>query len=476
MHFHAALYRHFRSLSGLLTFLFWLSSCKENTILPSDLVPAVDNISTFGADTFSLRTCNLMQDSLLTGGLRGTVRVSNSPTLFHALGTIANDPVFGRTHASFHVEVLPPVPNFAFKTQASGTTRIIDSIVLSVPYKGSYGDTLNNTQQTFKVYRSLKSFSRDSAQYDFTRDSVDHSRVLSSRVVNFRTLATDSPLVGTVKLQPQIRFNMASWFADSLQAQVDSGLNGAAADFSKFLNWWRGFAVEADSNQGATLGYFDTYNTRMYIYYRYTDVNNQPDTAVDVFAFDPNYCNRFNTIIRQYQGSVAQWATGNTTLAGDSMLFVQTEPGLVAEIAFPYLAEMENVVVNKAELTFTAVSPIFNWVDTFLYAPPPRMQVLVSDSSGSDAVLSEYATFGAGFVDGKRFVYTENGLSYLQYKFILTQTIQRAISQKNTNFRLKILGTASGYSAAYRTLLRGSGSMAGRGKPRLSLIYTKINK
>jgi len=460
----------------ILAVAFVFSSCKENTILPSSLVPAVDNIYTFATDTTTLLTHNVLQDSLLTGGIRGSVRVSNSPSLYHALGTITSDPVFGKTHASFHVEVLPPVPNFAFKTNATGTNRTIDSIVLAIPYKGSYGDTLNNSTQTFKVYRSLKQFSRDSAQYDFTRDSADHSKLLASKTVNFRTMATDSPLVGTVKLQPQVRFNLASWFADSLQAQVDSGVNGAAADFSKYLDWWRGFSVESDSNSGSTLGYFDTYNTRMYIYYRYTNSNNQADTTVDVFAFDPNYCNRFNTIIRNYNGTLAKQSLNTNAPAGDSVLFVQTEPGIVTMVEFPYLAQHDNVVVNKAELVLTAVSPYYSWVDTFLFGVSPRMQVLSSDIYGNDAILGEYATFGAGFVDGKRSVYSENGVNMIQYKFVMTQTIQKLISQKNTNFRLKIIGTSAGLPASYRTLLRGSGSLATSFRPKLNLIYTKINK
>jgi hypothetical protein len=454
----------------------FFSSCKENTILPSTLVPTVDNVFTFQTDTVTLFTHNIYQDSLLTGGLRGTVRVSNSPTLYHAIGTITSDPIFGKTYAGAHVEVLPPVSNFAFKTNATGTNRTIDSIVLSIPYRGSYGDTLSSTQQTFKVYRSLKQFSRDSAQYEFTRDSVDYAHLLSTKSIDFKTISTDSPLVGNVKLQPQLRFQLASWFADSLQAQVDAGANGAAADFSKFLDWWRGFAILPDSNNGSTLGYFDTYNTRMHIYYRYTNSNNVADTAVDVFSFDPNNCNRFNTIIRNYNGTVAKNFNNTQSAKGDSILFVQTDPGLVGQISFPFLAEFDNVVVNKAELTFTAVSPYYNWIDTLLYGPTPRLQIIGSDTLGNDYVLGEYTTFGSNFVDGKLTLSSINGVNVFQYKFVITQTIQKMISQKNANFRLKISGSNSAKPASHRILLRGTGSQSTEWKPKLNLIYTLIKK
>ncbi len=452
------------------------SSCKENTILPSSLVPAVDNVFTFFTDTNTVITHNIYQDSLLTGGIVGSNRISNAPSFYHTLGTITSDPVFGKTYASFHVEVLPPVANFTFKTNATGTSRTIDSIVLSIPYKSCYGDTLSNSSQTFKVFRSIKRFPRDSAQYEFTKDSVDYSNLLASQTVNFKSFSLDSPTVGNVKLQPQLRMKLASWFADSLQTQVDLGATGAAADYSKYLDWWRGFAIEPDSNNGSALGFFDTYNTRMYIYYRYTNTNNVVDTTVDVFSFDPNNCNRFNTIIHNYTGTLAKAQLNTGKSMGDSVLFVQTNPGIATLISFPYLANFENSVVNKAELVFTSTSPYYSWIDTSLYGVTPRMQIIATDTSGYDAIITEYAVFGASFVDGKRSQYTFNGINYIQYKFVIPQTIQKLISQKNTNFRLKIMGLSTGLPASYRTLLRGSGSLSTEFKPTLNLIYTKIKK
>ncbi len=104
------------------------------------------------------------------------------------------------------------------------------------------------------------------------------------------------------------------------------------------------------------------------------------------------------------------------------------------------------------------------------------MQIIATDTSGFDAIINEYAVFGASFVDGKRSQFTLNGINYIQYKFVISQTIQKLISQKNTNFRLKIMGLSTGLPASYRTLLRGSGSISTEFKPTLNLIYTKIKK
>jgi hypothetical protein len=207
-------------------------SCKENSILPKNLIPGVDNLNTFDT-SFQVVTHTLYQDSFPTGGRKGDVRLSINSNLYSACGSIQADPVFGSTFASMHVEVLPAIPNFTFK--APTADMIIDSVVLSLPYKMAYGDTgFSSIKQKFRVFRSVKAFPRDSAQYEFTRDSIDENNLLSTLDVNFNTLPIDSPLVAGVRQQPQLRFKLASWFVDSVKAQVDLGATGALGALHRF--------------------------------------------------------------------------------------------------------------------------------------------------------------------------------------------------------------------------------------------------
>lgn len=463
------------SILGLLCSVL-LTACKENVVLPSTLVPPVDNINTFSQDTFSLITQNIYQDSILTGGLRNSSQVSSSVSLFHALGTITSDPIFGKTNANIHVEVLPPVANFTFKT---GTNRTIDSIVLAIPLQGAYGDTTlsGNISQNFKVFRSLKSFPRSEAQYEFTKDSFDNV-VIGQRTINFNEL-NDSVLVGNTKLVPQLRIPLNSDFIDSLETQIDLGANGAAADFTRFLAWWKGFYIQADSLNGNTLYYLNTYATRLNIYYRYTNVNAQPDTAVDVFSFDPNNCNRFNHITRNYSGKVTQNFLTQVNPLGDSVLFLQSEPGMAATIRMPYLHQFSNVIVNQAELSFISVSPYGTpFQDTAKYGPIPRLQIFQTDtnSTGADNVIPDYSLFGTNIVDGKVSEYKIAGLTFTRYKFAVTYAVQRLISEKNANFRFKIMGLNNGYPGAYRVMLGGNTMQAQYVQPKLKIIYTKIIK
>jgi hypothetical protein len=450
--------------------IVFISSCKENTILPPDLVPPIDNINTFLDTSLTVITNNIYQDSVLTGGLNGSTRISNSSSYYHALGVIS-DMNFGKMVAGFHTEVLPPNNLFSYK----GTNVIVDSIILAIPYRSSFGDTLNAIPQTFNVYRSLKSFSRDSAQFETTKDEYDPSKVLASQQVNFNTFKTDSPSVATGKLIPQLRFKLADWFKDSLKAQIDLGANGAMATNATYNQWWKGFYVApADSNTGNTIGYFNTYGTRMYIYYRYTNTGGTQDTTNSIFGFDANNSNRFCHITRNYTGSKAYDYINTNNTAGDSMLFLQSEPGIAALLRFPNLTTIGNHIVNKAELTFNCYYPTSSMTDTIKAGLIPRLQVFQMDETGTDKIVSDYATFGTNFVDGKRYQVSFLGMTFIQYRFALTETFQKAISQKNTTFSLKIMGLNAGTPGAYQSLLIGSSSSLTSMKPRLNLIYTKI--
>jgi hypothetical protein len=451
-----------------------LFACKEYTVLPPDLVPAVDNVNTFQDESQLVLTHNIYQDSMVTGGLVSGIRVGNNPTFYHAIGNIENDLMFGSTAGASHIEVVPPVASFSFKTNYAGTTRTIDSVVLSVPYHAMYGDSLNAIPQTFNLYRSLQRSSRESTQYEFTKDEYDRNLLLGSQTIDFKTFKTDSPFVGKAKVTPQLRFKINQAFVSALENQVDLGVNGAAVSTESFLNWCNGFYIKPANTQGSAIGYFNTYGTRLNIYYRYTNANNLQDTINDVFGFDPNTCNRFNTIERSYASSAAKLFLNTSTSNGDSVLFVQSDPGLAATIRFPNLANFENVIVNKAELVFTQVSPFpFNFTE--LYGAMPRMQILQT-INGKDAYVRDYAVFGTDFVNGFISKKMIGGVMYNQYKFNISNSIQRVISQKDTTFSLKIMGqnTSIVLPAAYRVILQGSGSQSIELKPTLNLIYTKL--
>jgi hypothetical protein len=455
-------------------FLGWsattLISCKENTILPPSAVPVVDNINTFQTDTFTIISRTTYQDSILTGGKSGTINKATQTDFYHAIGLITMDPTFGKTVASSYFQVVPPVANFVFQ----GSGQIIDSVVLSVPYVNAYGDTNMTSNQTYALYRTADNLTQDSAYYE--SNTVNYSasnKVANDILVDLSTLSTDSPLVGTVRVIPQLRFNLNQSFRDSLLAQSSSG---AFLNYTSFLEWFGGFYIApADTmGSGAGMGYFDTYNANFTIYYR-TTINSVLDTIQTVFKFNPTYCNRFNRITRNYTNATTVLPyINNTNATGDSIVFVEGEPGLAAEISFPFLGQFPNAIINKAELSFTVISPYQNYGDTINYNIPERLQIIYVNEDGEDEILEDYVQLGAAWVGGFRKFYNINGANFIQYRFNLSHAIQNAIIRQNSNFKLKVSGVRSNFPAIHRTIIAGATRTNAAEKMKLNIIYTKI--
>ena len=93
-----------RNFPGLYTcvilfFFITVESCTkiDSTTLGSDLIPAVDNVTTF-ADTL---------DIIATQGTFDESAARTAISDLHVLGAITNDPVFGKTEAEIFLEMKP---------------------------------------------------------------------------------------------------------------------------------------------------------------------------------------------------------------------------------------------------------------------------------------------------------------------------------------------------------------------------------
>jgi hypothetical protein len=456
----------------LMVAITQLTSCKENTILPPDLVPDVDNINTFQQDTFSVITHTVYKDSLLTGGVLNGVNRGADADFSHAIGTIlggaSGDAVFGKTIASVYLQVRPPSPAYSF----TGTNQTIDSVILAVNYESAYGDTIMAQTQDFNLYRSTSNLRFDSVYYEFAEANITGAGLEDIKAnVNFNSIRTDSPTIDGVTLRPRIDFKLSNTFITDLQNQTSAT---GFLDYPSFMNWLGGFYITPDSTKGNTLGYFDTDNATMFVYYRYLNSNSDSDTTVAIFPFDARYCARFNNIKRNYTGSPASNFIQTGALGGDSLLFVQGEPGLASLIRFPNIGQFPNAIINKAELTLTVVSPFTNFTDTMSYNIPPQMQLVYVNENGEDEVLQDYLQVGAVRVGGIRNWATLSGSQKIQYKFNISHTIQDAVTMQNSNFALKMSGARNDNPASNRVVLRGSGSNVTLEKPKLNIIFTKI--
>jgi len=450
------------------------SSCKENAILPPDLVPDVDNIFTFLNDTSTIVSHNVIQDSIITGGSHGGIYTSTNAAYVQPIGCI-NDAVFGDMKAGTFLQFNVASPGFEFK----GPGTIIDSVVVSIPYAHVYGDTSGSSvMQTFNLYQSDSNYTKDTLYYGFDKPSFNPSPLATISNIDFRTFKNDSPTINGVKTFPQLRFQMPQSYIDSLEAQVATS-GGAFENFSSFLDWHKGFYIEPANNMGSNFGYFNVYSARMHVYYRYMNTNVTPnvqDTTVGTFTFNPTYNNRWTHIERNYLPPASNYINVSPPpVNGDSLLFIETQPGAAAQLVFPYIDELDNAVINKAELVLTVVSPFTNFSDSSALPVPGQLQVL-REEDGVDLFIEDYALLGTAFVDGTRQQVTINGVDYTQYKLNITNTIQKAISEQDNDFRLKVMGRQNvAFLASTRAVLVGSGSSNQLLKPKLNIIFTKLN-
>ena len=257
-HKHPAL-----TLGAIFTsILILLISCKkinESTSLGGDLIPAVDNITTFDTlltveaynDTFTLSTDTTFYGSSYT----------------NYLGQINNDPFFGKTDAKLFLELKPATYKYSFLNKPD--SLYIDSVVLVLDYVETYGDTM--IPQTVNVYEIPQTSVFGDTAFPIRNSSNNYPKVglLGSRTFKPSVL-NDSVKVYQDTTANQLRIRLDDAFGQRLLSYDTSELSGAYSSDSSFQTKFKGFALESVSGN-AIMGFnLGGANTKLAIYYRYT--------------------------------------------------------------------------------------------------------------------------------------------------------------------------------------------------------------
>jgi hypothetical protein len=275
--------KHYRIFLFAAPFLLiGFISCKkinEATDLGGDLIPAVDNVNTFEV-ALNAVTNNMLYDD--------TTKVNYSDLV--AAGDL-NDPEFGTTHADFHFNITP-VSLGTNPFLGRDTTKIIDSVVLSLQYDNSYGDTLNGFQ-TLHVYEIAPNQDfKDTVLYKYADPSTDFATTgseLGSATFTAKSAKDSIRLIRagdttTVNNVVRIRLDnsLGERFAqyDTTASMLSGGYHSDTTSGSIFRKLFAGFAIKAD-NGSNMLSYFDltaTSQTRLTVYYQIVHNNGKRDT------------------------------------------------------------------------------------------------------------------------------------------------------------------------------------------------------
>lgn len=422
-------------ITSTLILLFSCKKINESTTLGGDLIPEVDNITTFDTtltvaaftDTFTLTTDTTYYD-------RGNT---------HFLGQINNDPFFGKTDAKLFLELKPTFYKYTFSNKPDSLH--IDSVVLILDYVETYGDTV--AQQTVNVYEIPQSSIFGDTTLTIRKSNYEKGGFLGTRTFQPLVL-NDSIHAREDTTANQLRIRLDNSFGERLlEYDTTSGVNGAYISDSTFRSKFKGFALESVSGN-AIMGFnLLGANTKLAIYYKDDngDAGNLPtpswDTTVAYFTFVDNatYASA-NFIQRDYTGSaLANAVNGNT--APDDLVYIQSTPGSFATIKIPDLASLSNRVVHRAELI---MEQVYDINDTIF--PPTNLYLDAYDSSVTkyrtipydvsfDATgNSNLGSFGVRPINTK----DAQGNSIKNWRFNITRYVQHVVNDTEPLYDLRL--------------------------------------
>jgi len=478
-----------------LCFVFFasISACNklDTTTIGNSLIPAVDNVNTFDT-TLAVETRNfLFTDSVFV-----------SPYEDHALGTIENDPLFGKTTASIQVQFKPNgYGGYPFNAKEEEIVAI-DSVVLTLSYSGAYGDT--NLLQKVNVYEVDPSSdmyinTATHVPYPILGQQVNEPGTGIIDIRRFRDSMEIKNGPDTVKLVNQLRIKLDTTLVGRTLVSYDT--TNAYKNDSSFNANHKGFVLVTDSTFGSNaLMYFNLYesNSSLIVYYKTLKEGNL-DTTFTVFGFAPGYSANANFVRRTYTGSPAGNYLANGNIEDDEV-YIDALPGLFSTVDIPGLTGLSNRIVHKAELILETIPDPANEI---FYAPSTTYLEAI-DTGNHFITLIDPQFISNGTPNTSVFGGTlktfknEFNQTVKGYTFDLTRYVQMIATNQTNNFQLRLtapvtayapysvfnyhpqlMGYYMGFSAtSYNVLARGRVRVGGGNHPtnkmRLRIIYSKL--
>lgn len=481
-------------LSSLATLIFLFSGCTkiDTTTLGADLIPAVDNVHTF-ADTLPIISTQ--------GFFNDTTRVTY--TDLHPVGSITNDPLFGKTKADLYVQLKPSF--FPFYYGNKGDTIVgFDSVVLCLSYKSIYGDsTMPQSFSVYKINSATTNFKDSSYFLNFLPDMGLGSMIGSSTILP-TDLRKYTFFKGSRKdsINNQIRIKLDPSFLTELISNLDtsSASTGIYRSDSLFKLQMKGLAVMASGTQGNALLYTSLTDaaTRLEVHYR--KQNKTADTAFASFTFAAGINPSFSAQATHLE---RDWSTGEISAPIPDAVYLQTTPGTYARLDIPGLAAYSNRIIHRAEIVAEEI-PSLNPIDKN-FGPPLYLYLdLVDTPSSANKYKPVYYDLNpntAYYPDDTTYFYPSGGIdhgyfgAYLRkkasilgqqqyyYTFNVSRYVQHIVTNDMHNYPFRLFAPAklyySKYVLNYNNLIGEGRLRIGDGKNAnykmyMRVVYSKI--
>ncbi len=432
---------------SLFLFLFFVLVAACTKIITSDigsgLIPPVDGVIT--KDT--------VLDVITKNSGEDTIRVGLYDD--HTLG-YTDDPLFGKTTADINVQVYPPYFPYTFDTTAD--SRILDSVVLVLSYRGAWGDSTQHLSLNVYDMPSDEPFSKDSL-YTNVKRFAEGNLLTENNVakdVDITALNDSVHLFNEAAIN-QLRIRLNNSFGEKLLNEFDS--TSEYKNDTLFRAALNGFQIKAEQQMGNALiriNLQDT-NTKLAIYYKFKDTSGGYDTTVRYFRANPFYSASSNYILRdRTNAQVAQFFPPNSN-AQDSLLYLQTEPGLYSTINIPGLSGLPNMIVHRAELLMEQVPDNTSRSDTYFTAPNLFLAAYSQDSARRFAIPNDIQFFNGSIANLISFGVLPNkkvstsGDTLYNYNFELSRYVQGIVTRKEPVYELVLYAPFNSYIYPFET-------------------------
>jgi len=357
---------------------------------------------------------------------------------------------FGVEKARIVSQMIPNELNVDF-----GNNPVVDSVNLYLRLTEAYGDT--SKTMDFAVYELSQAFDEDSLYYS------NYQPTLANEIGRLNAYQpqpkTNSQFEG--ELAPALlRIPMDAAYFQSKFADVANGTADEFSSFAKFMEYFKGVQIEAESGGCILYTNLASAYTGLRIYY-----HNDEDTSYAELNFDQDKSIKpinFSTFEQDYTGSPLE-TLAQDSVNGEAETYTQAMAGVCTALRFDShkidSLVNEGLVINKAEVEiFTAQG------STEPVAPSPKMELRLLEGKSLGDRIIDFQTDGGGGGTLSRGILRNN-----KYVIDLTRHLFEVLNSKE-NPTLALVPTTR-TTAANRTILRGGSGLSERAT--VIVYYTK---
>jgi len=447
--------KHIQPIIFLLLGVISLSqmACNDPTVIGSDLLSG-DQLDIKFMDTLTLKAHNEPIDSILMYNPNVFTNTETFP-----LGKFA-DPIFGTATSNVYLQ---PSLNVNFP-DFDPSSQTLDSVVLILPFNAEFSYGQMDEDYTLEVYQMEGSFP-DTTLYSNV-DLPTHRLIGTTTYTPHPEDSVDvfSAILDTLVLEPphlRIRLDQ-NGFDDDL-FNIDTTASNSVDGFESFI---KGLVIKPTSeNKGMPSFTFRTSNSGIRVYYHQDTLAR--DYRFPIFSGNvvaANFIHDRTTSLL----NLGEDFIGENAKYPDSLLFLQGMSGTNVVLEFPYVTDLDNIVVNKAELEL----PIIRLdEDEDVYTPTTQIIVSEVQEDGSFRVIDD-VTLAINRIGTDRFsqLFGGGAESDNVYRLNISAHFQDMIRGLVTN--KIVITTFPKAEQAARSVLGGPGNSD---KPtKLKLTYTNF--